>query len=35
MKILVAHITAECNEHITHTVSLDDFNVLCGSNLSN
>lgn len=30
MKVLVAHFTSECNEHITHTVGLDEFNLLYG-----
>lgn len=30
MKVLIAHMTAECNEHISHTIGLDEFNILCG-----
>lgn len=30
MKVLIAHMTAECNEHISHTVSLEEFNILYG-----
>ena len=25
MKVLVAHVTSECNEHISHVVGLDEF----------
>ncbi len=30
MKVLVAHFTAECNEHISHHVQWDEFQVLYG-----
>lgn len=30
MKVLVAHVTAECNEHISHVVDLDEFLLLYG-----
>ncbi|AMC93945.1 hypothetical protein AOC36_08080 [Erysipelothrix larvae] len=30
MKVLVAHVSAECNEHISHTVGLDEFLLLRG-----
>lgn len=30
MKVLVAHFTSECNEHISHTVGLDEFYLLYG-----
>lgn len=30
MKVLVAKFSAECNEHISHTLDLNDFNVLFG-----
>ena len=30
MKVLVAHFTSECNEHISHTVGLDEFHLLYG-----
>ena len=30
MKVLVAHFTAECNEHISHVVTLEDFHILYG-----
>ena len=30
MKILVAHLTSECNEHISHQVELKDFKILYG-----
>lgn len=30
MKVLVAHVTAECNEHISHIVDLDEFLLLYG-----
>ena len=30
MKVLVAHITSECNEHISHVADLDAFLLLYG-----
>ncbi|MCC8168534.1 MAG: M81 family metallopeptidase [Clostridiales bacterium] len=30
MKVLAAHMTSECNEHISHTVGLDEFLLLYG-----
>ncbi|MCI5773259.1 MAG: M81 family metallopeptidase [Erysipelotrichaceae bacterium] len=30
MKVLVAHMSAECNEHINHTVGLDEFDIRYG-----
>lgn len=30
MKVLVAHITAECNEHISRLANIKDFNILYG-----
>lgn len=30
MKVLAAHFTAECNEHISHTVDIEEFLVLYG-----
>lgn len=35
MKVFVAHLTAECNEHISHVVNLDDFHLLYGEDCIN
>ena len=35
MKILIAHMTSECNEHISHTVDLDEFLLLYGNDCIN
>lgn len=31
MKVLVAHVTSECNEHISHVATLDEFLLLYGN----
>lgn len=34
MKVLIAHMNAECNEHIQHTVDLEEFDIRYGSECS-